>query len=299
VRTRGMSLERKKAVWGWIFILPWLLGFIFLFSVPLLQSLFFSFNDLSMGTTGYKTDYVGWNNFIRALTVHPTYNRIFVESITEMVVNVPLIILFSLFSATLLNQKFRGQKLSRAIFFLPVILASGALAVINSNDFLANVVGSVGQDEGGNFAGLQSFELEMMLYESGMSPVIVDYLTDAVDRIYDIISSSGVQILIFLAGLQSISASIYEAAKMEGATGYEIFWKITFPMMSPLILTNVVYTIIDSFNDNRMTALLNTTAFGVLDFSLSAAMGWIYFIGITVILAIAAGIISRRVFYYD
>jgi ABC-type sugar transport system permease subunit len=299
VGVKRLALEQKKALWGFIFVLPWLLGFIFLFSIPLIQSFQFSLSHLSMAVEGYRTEYAGLSNYREALFTHPTFNRIFVESISNMLVNVPLIILFSLFSATLLNQKFRGRILARAIFFLPVILASGALSVVSSNDFLSNVVGSVGQDEGGNFSGLRSFELENWMFQSGMSPVIIQYLTGAVDRIYEIISSSGVQILIFLAGLQSISPSIYEAAKMEGATGYEIFWKITFPMMSPLILTNVVYSIIDAFNNNKMTRLLNTTAFEVLDFSLSAAMAWMYFAVICLILAVFTALISRKVFYYD
>jgi len=146
---------------------------------------------------------------------------------------------------------------------------------------------------------LQSIELKVMLMDVGVSETIVNYLTSAVDRIYEIITQSGVQILIFLAGLQSISPSLYEASKIEGATGYEAFWKITFPMVSPLILTNLVYTIIDSFMNNAITQMINTTAFQTLDFGLSSAMSWIYFGLIAVILAVSTYIVSRRVFYHD
>jgi ABC-type sugar transport system permease subunit len=124
-------------------------------------------------------------------------------------------------------------------------------------------------------------------------------LTGAVDRIYQIVSQSGVQILIFLAGIQTISPSLYEASTMEGATGYEAFWKITFPMVSPLILVNMIYTIIDSFSRNDMTELIRTTGFTNLNFGLSSAMAWMYFVAIGIILAISSGIVSRKVFYYD
>lgn len=146
---------------------------------------------------------------------------------------------------------------------------------------------------------MQSFELKKMMMESGLAPVFVNYISDAVDRIYEIISSSGVQILIFLAGLQSISPSLYESARIEGATGYEIFWKVTFPMMTPLILTNLIYSIIDSFNNNSVNALISETAFKTFEFGQSAAMSWVYFIVVAIVLSLSAGIISRKVFYYD
>lgn len=138
-----------------------------------------------------------------------------------------------------------------------------------------------------------------MLVESGINITFVEYLTGAVSRIYEIVSQSGVQILIFLAGLQSISPSLYEAAKIEGSTGYEAFWKITFPMISPLILTNLVYTIIDSFISDDTSRLVVDTAFKSFDFGLSAAMAWMYFAVIALVLWITTSIVSRKVFYQD
>jgi ABC-type sugar transport system permease subunit len=212
---------------------------------------------------------------------------------------VPLIIFFALFAAVLLNQKFRGRPFARAIFFLPVILASSAIANLDLSSFTGGgAIGGGSGGEGGSIV-LQSFELKKMMQESGISPIFIDYITGAVDRIYEIISSSGVQILIFLAGLQSISPSLYEAAKIEGATGYESFWKVTFPMMAPLILTNTVYSITDSFSTSKINDLVSQTAFQVFDFGLSAAMSWVYFLFVAVILLVSVGLISRKVFYYD
>jgi len=148
-----------------------------------------------------------------------------------------------------------------------------------------------------NMYALRSLQLDSLLVNSGVHPMIVSYLTGAVNRIYDIVSSSGVQILIFLAGLQSISPSLYEASKIEGATGYEAFWKITVPLISPLMLTNVIYTIIDSFMNNEMTEMMHNTAFSDLQFGYSAVMSWIYFLVISLVLLVTAVTISRAVFY--
>jgi ABC-type sugar transport system permease subunit len=214
-----------------------------------------------------------------------------------MVVNVPLIVIFSLFLAVLLNQKFVGRTAARAIFFLPVILAFGIILSLESTSLVQAVNEA---NAGGKVVNtLSSFELQDMMLNAGVSEGIVNYLSDAVNRIYQIVSQSGVQILIFLAGIQTISPQLYEAAKMEGATGYEAFWKITFPMVSPLILVNVVYTIVDSFSMNEMTDLIRDTGFKNFNFGLSSAMAWIYFLAVALILLLSTYTISKKVFYYD
>lgn len=298
-KKRTLSLERKKEIYGVLFVAPWLLGFLLLMVIPFFQSLQFSFHKLTLNADGYSLQYLGIENYRNIFFVDAWYVRTLTEAVTTMALNVPLIIFFSLFTATILAQKFRGRMLARAIIFLPVVLASGVIAKLDNGNFLAQMIGSASTDLEGNYSGLRSIELRPLLFQAGLSMDIVEYLTGAVDRIYQIISSSGVQILIFLAGLQSISPSLYEAAKMEGATGYESFWKITFPMISPLILTNVVYTIIDSFYDNNMTQMIQSAAFGRLDFGVSSAMSWIYFLVISIILIISTYLISKRVFYYD
>ncbi|MGO4787344.1 carbohydrate ABC transporter permease [Paenibacillus sp. 2KB_20] len=291
------TLQRKRALMGMLFTLPWLIGFIFLFAVPLAQSFQFSLHELKLGESGLELKYLGWDNYKHAFYVHATFNRILTESVIGMAVNVPLIIFFSLFIATVLNQRFRGRSLARMIFFLPVIVSTGVISSLGWADYMSQAIGQTLAE--GGFSSLGSFELKGILYDMGMNRGLVNYLADAVDRIYDIISSSGVQILIFLAGLQSIPPSLYEASRIEGATGYENFWKITFPMMAPLILTNVIYTIIDSFLNSRMASLLKETSFKLFDFGLSAAMSWIYFGVIVLLLGLFTAVISRRAFYYD
>lgn len=296
-KIKEMSLLEKKGLWGWIFISPWLIGFIFLFMIPLIQSLIYSFSEISLTTDGMNSEFVGIANYTNALTKNVDYNRTLIEVVVDMVINVPLIVIFSLFIAAMLNQKFRGRMVARAVFFLPVILASGVIITLESGDFLQSVMGGAGGEDEAAQSGLKSFELERLLLDAGINDFIVNYLTGAVNRIYEIVSASGVQIIIFLAGLQSISPQLYEVAKIEGATGYEAFWKITFPLISPLILTNIIYSVIDSFTDNDMTTLLRETAFSSFNFGLSGAMAWIYFIVISIILVISTFFISRKVFY--
>lgn len=291
-----MSLHERRALWGWVFIAPWIIGFAFFFMFPLIQSLIYSFSELTLTTTGMTLEFNGLANYIEALTVNVDFNRTLIEVVVNMLVNVPLIVIFSLFVAVLLNQQFKGRMLARAVFFLPVILASGAIYSIESGDFLQNLIAGAGGEDAVQ-TGFRSFQLELLLLDAGINEYIVEYLTGAVDRIYEIVSASGVQILIFLAGLQSISPQLYEVAKIEGATGYEAFWKITFPLISPLILTNIIYSIIDSFTDNDMTTLLQETAFDQFNFGLSGAMAWMYFLVITIILLISTYFVSRKVFY--
>ncbi|OPA76228.1 ABC transporter permease [Paenibacillus selenitireducens] len=297
MRKKSLSLEQRKAWSGVVFALPLIIGMIMLFLLPLIQSFRFSLSSIHIVESGFATEYKGFANYISLFTSNPDYPRSLTESVVNMIVNVPIIIIFSLFVAVLLNQKFRGRSLARAIFFLPVILASSAIANLDISSFVGGTALSGGGEAGANV--LQSFELKKMMLESGMGPGIANYITGAVDRIYEIISSSGVQILIFLAGLQSISPSLYEASRIEGATGYEIFWKVTFPMMTPLVLTNLVYSIIDSFSSNKINTLISQTAFKTFDFGLSAAMSWVYFIVVAFILLLSTALISRKVFYYD
>ncbi|MGM0881318.1 MAG: carbohydrate ABC transporter permease [Bacillota bacterium] len=293
-----LTLSRKRSLLGFAFITPWLLGFLFMFATPLIQSIKFSFSKLTVAPTGYELEFMGWTNFKDALFVDAVFNRILTQSVSEMALNVPMILFFSLFSATLLNQKFRGRVLARAIFFLPVILASNAISAAESAG-LINLVGdaSAVNEMGEGSSDYNILSMVMMLREVGLPASFVDYIVQAIVRIYDIITSSGVQILIFLAALQSVPGSMYEVAKMEGATAYESFWKITFPMVSPLILTNVIYTIIDSFSGSPVTDLIFTTAFKTQNFGLSSAMSWIYTLIVSLILMIVGLVLSRRVHY--
>ena len=293
-----LTLSRKRSLLGLAFIAPWIIGFSFFFLTPLLQSLQFSFSKLTIEPGGYALEPVGWSNFVNALTVDATFNRVLTESVTQMLLNVPMILFFSLFSATLLNQKFRGRIAARAIFFLPVILASNAIAAAEASG-LINLIGdaSVVNEMGQSTSQYNVRSMVLILSQAGIPIIVSNYIVDVILHIYQIITSSGVQILIFLAALQSVPGAMYEVAKMEGATSYEMFWKITFPLVSPLILTNVIYTIIDSFSGSAVTEMIFTTAFTTQNFGLSAAMSWTYTVIVSLILVVIGYTLSRKVHY--
>lgn len=301
-----LTMTKKQAIVGYLFILPFLLGFIFLVFFPLLESMKYSFSRVQVTTTGYKLIGVKLSNYHQLIFIDPNFRKDLLDSIIQIVTNVPLIVIFSFFAANLLNQKFKGRAIARSVFFLPVILTSGIIiAMENSDIMLSTLNNTIGQQAALNgsdaSASTQLLNLREMLYSTSISPIFITYIVKAVDGIYSIVVASGVQILIFLAGLQSIPKSLFEASNIEGATAWENFWKITFPMISSLILVNIVYTIIDSFTrpTNSMMQKIHDVAFASSNYGLSAAMSWLYFVAILIIIGVVVLAISRKLFYYD
>ncbi len=298
-----LTLRGKDAIAGYLFISPFLIGFFGMFINMIVKSISFSFSNMEVTSTGYvlsKAGNNGFEHYIRALTIDPSFNLNLLNALKNMCTSVPLIIIFSFFAANLLNQKFAGRALARSIFFFPVILTSGIILGIEQSDLLLSTLSSTEETGGGNLENFLNMANFLMNY-TNLPRSAVMFLSNAVTGIYDIVIACGVQILVFLAGLQSISPSLFEASNMEGATGWENFWKITFPMISPLILVNSLYTIIDSFTSasNEMMTIIKTTIFNDVKYGFGSAMAWIYFIVITVILIIVGKAISSKVFYYD
>lgn len=295
---RKTTLEKKNAKAGYMFIFPWIIGFIFFFTIPMIKSFIYTFNKIVISPSGFKLQYVGLKNYQKAFTLDPDFIRKLTGSIKNMGYQVPIIVLFSLFIAVILNQKFKGRFLMRSIFFLPVVITSGIVIQILKQDIFAQTL-DVGAAAGGTVYMLRSFNLMEILIKSGLNPGIASVMTNVADNIFDLTWKAGVQILLFLAGLQAISPSLYEAAKVEGATGWEEFWKITFPMVSPIILVNIVYSVIDSFTDygNTVMQLIYNAANKNMLFEYSATLAWIYFICVFVLLAIIIKLTSKRVFY--
>ncbi|MBQ8639894.1 MAG: sugar ABC transporter permease [Lachnospiraceae bacterium] len=297
-----LSLAGKDALAGYLFILPFLIGFFVIFLPMIAKSIQFSFSNMTVTSDGYVLETAknnGFEHYIRALTIDPDFNLDLLTAIGNIAAQVPLIIIFSFFAATLINQKFIGRTFARSVFFFPVILTSGVVLGLESSDLLVSAMGETAAEG----EGVASFlDMVRLLREYTSLPgSVITFLSNAVNGLYDIIVASGVQILIFLAGLQSISPSLYEASSMEGATGWESFWKITFPMISPLILVNCIYTIVDSFTNenNEMMNAIRTKIFSEVQYGYGSAMAWIYFVCIALILLVVGGLISRKIFYYD
>ncbi|MCI9420378.1 MAG: sugar ABC transporter permease [Eubacterium sp.] len=296
------TLAFKNAVAGYLFIAPFILGFILFMVVPLGQSLLMTFNEvvpMSDGT-GFSMSWAGIKNYKDAFTVDPEFVPFLISEVTTMLVNTPATLIFSFFIALLLNQNFKGRGVVRAIFFLPVILSSGVIVGVEYNNALLQDMKEVIADTS-NDASITGV-LEKILVTSDSSPISMMfwYVFDIINKVYDIAIASGIQIIMFLSALQTISPSMFEAAKIEGCTAWESFWKITFPMVSSMILVNVVYTVIDFFlkTDNTVMTKISEEV-GKLNYGFSSAMAWVYFLCVIVILGIVSLIISKRVYYYE
>lgn len=302
------SLDAKKSRAGWLFVLPFLLGFVLLYIPMLFQSIQFSFSEITITVGGgYKLDFVGFKNYSDALFTDANFVRILVSSLKQLVLDVPAIVIFSLFMAIILNQKMPGRAVFRAIFFIPVILTTGLIDQIDQSNAVMSYMGSGGIDTGAADAMgsgneiISALDVTALLGNMAIGTELVEYVVDIVNNIFNIVNRSGVQMLIFLAGLQSISPAIYESCTMDGATGWETFWKITFPMISPMILVSTVYTVIDSFTSqsNQVMTYIGRIYEGTTRNArvLSSAMSWIYFLIVLLLIGAVAALLSLFVFY--
>lgn len=300
------SLESKKARAGWIFVLPFVLGF-FLIYVPIIfDSIKYSFNEITILIGGgYRLEFVGWKNYSDALLVDTSYVTTLVGGLKQLILDIPSIVIFSLFVAIVLNQKIIGRAAFRAIFFIPVILTTGLISDIDRANTLSSYMeNSAGIDDGSGQESqatqiISVMDVERLFDNMMVGTEIVEYVVQMVNNIFNIVNRCGVQMLIFLSGLQSISPAIYESCSIDGASGWETFWKITLPMVSPMILVNTVYTIIDAFtaDDNAVMRYISTVYEQADGNVLSSAMSWMYFLIVILILAAVAGILSGFIFY--
>lgn len=293
------GLQKRKAISGYFFILPFIVGFLTFMVKPFFQSLYMSFCNVEVSPHGVNPVYGGLVNYIRAFTVDTEFNRKLVEEISRMAVNSLAIMVFSFFVALILNQKFKGRAFVRAIFFLPVILSSGVILGIEyDNTLLASLQSTI--IENSNEASITD-AIQNILVTAGIGTRAFKTVFDIVDGIYDVAISSGIQIIIFLSGLQTIPESMYEAAQIEGCTSWESLWKITFPMISSLFLVNWIYTIVDFCmrSDNEVMEKISNTMIVNLNYGFASAMAWIYFAIVIAIIGISALIISKGVYYYD
>ena len=298
------SLDKKKARAGWVFVLPFVIGFVLVYLPIIWNSIFMSFHSLHIVTGGgYTLEFVGLENYSDALFEDPLFVQTLIQGLKELAFDVPAILIFSLFMAVLLNQKMAGRAVFRAIFFIPVILSTGIMESIEGQNILGTMMEGSDSIDGSEQSAASEIvsvmDIERLFYSMKIGKELVEYVVKMINEIYDIVNRSGVQMLIFLAGLQSISPAIYEACRIDGCTSWETFWKITFPMISPMILVNGVYTIIDSFttNSNSVMAYINSVYQGSDGQVLSSAMAWMYFLIVMLILAAVAGIFSAFVFY--
>lgn len=295
-RKKKSSFYRRQDRWGLVLLAPWLIGAILFFVKPLIETIIYSFNNVSLELTGIEQSWVGFDNYIYVLRTHASYYQELLETFAVAVPNTILIIMFSLFAAVLLNGKFKFRGAARVLFFLPIILATDLISVsltgvsLDGLDAASNTTETLGG----------AMKIIMFLMSSMNIPKnVLSMLIGVVTNVFETIKLSGVQILIFLSGLQTVSPSMYEVAKMEGATAYETFWKVTLPTVSPLILTCAIYTITDNLMRTDLIDMIKTTAFGQAQYGYSAAMSVVFFICTLLVVGLIALILGKAVHYND
>lgn len=293
------GLQKRKAISGYLFIMPFIIGFLAFMAKPFIESLYMSFCKIELGPGKFDEIFVGLENYIKAFTIDPEFNRLLTEEISRMFFNALAIMVFSFFVALILNQKFKGRAFVRAVFFLPVILSSGVILGIETNNSLMASMQTAIEENANNTSITDA--IQNILVTAGVGTRAFEKVFELVDGIYDVAISAGIQIIIFLSGLQTISESMYEAASIEGCTKWESLWKITFPMISPLFLVNWIYTIVDFCmrSDNKVMDKINTELKEYLNYGFSSAMSWVYFVVVIAIIGVSSYFISRRVYYYD
>ena len=296
-RKKHYSLVRRQNRAGWMFVMPFVIGFLIFFAKPMVESFWYTLNDVTMGQNGLETKWVGLGNFRYLLLEDSSFLRNLWTVTSQMLAQVAICTILSLFIAIVLVQNFRGRTIYRAIFFLPIIMTSGVVY-----SMVSSVVGSSGLSGTGNAYIYSSVSMMTLMQQGGVPTAFINLITQVIDAIFSMVVNCGVPILLYISGLQKIPQSAYEAARIEGASAWDIFWRITIPKISPIIFLNVVYCVIDASTaygstagGNVMMAAIQQMGFGkTMKFGMSAAMAWMYFLVIAVFLGLAYLTIGRR-----
>ena len=284
-RLKTMSFESQEKVGGYVLVLPWLIGFALFFAVPLLMTIYWSFNDVKTIAGGLEISWIGLKNFKDLFQTQmlgtKTFMEVLTNSIGEMIINVPVIFIFSLIVAVVLNTKFKGHQFFKVIFFIPVIYNTTVISLALEGSF-GSTMDSTMTGFNTMLTGIQSFLLNV-----GIGQGLIEFLIAAVDRIFTIVTQSGIQILIFIAALQAIPKHLYEAAKIEGATAYDCFCKITVPMVSKMFLPVLIYSIVDGFASSELINLMTKDSTGAkISYGMASTIAIIYFIVNLIIIGI-------------
>ena len=300
------SLEQKRRIEGWLFILPWVAGFLLFVAWPLGYSFYLSFHKVNVA--GFRTQPVGLDNYKQIFVFDTAFVPMLLRTIGNMFVDTPVILFFSLVVAVMLNKQVAGRAFLRSLFFLPVVIGTGYVIKELFGQGVGGVsvalgiegeAASLAVDAASATAKTPSIVNVSAALNAFLGSSVASAVNQFLNRLGLVLWRSGIQILLFLAGLQGISITLYEAARIDGASEWELFWKVTFPIISPIMLAVIIFTVIDTFVDvfNEVVTYIHAQAFQAFNFGYSAALAWTYFLVVFVILMIVTTIVGRRVFY--
>ena len=280
---RSLRPRTRSTITGTLFFLPWLIGFFAITAYPLVYSLVICFNQVQIKPGAIELKPIGWEYFRQAFAVDTEYPTKLLASLASVLLGTPLVVVFSLVIALLLNRKFRGRTVYRIVFFLPVVIMSGP---VMSELMTESSAMSINMD----IMGLRSI---LMKLDYGWARILMTFLSNFVRILW----FCGVQIIVFLAGLQKVDRNMYEAAAIDGATAWEAFWKITLPHLRPIILLNAIYTIIemgtaaDDATNGKIVGAIRDIA---RPYSYAAVLSWIYAFGLLLLILLAFLLLRPR-----
>ena len=290
-RLRSGNLEKRDARMGYIFMIPWFIGVAVFLAYPLGSSFWYALNRIRITPMGRNFTFIGQGNFTYIMLQDPDFLVELVNYLTSTILSVPIIVVFALLIAMMLNMKIKGKSFFRLIFFLPVIIVSGPIL-------------SMLTSEGAGSISAIDMQAITGAINSVLPSILADPISDLFNNMITTLWYSGVQILIFLSGLQKIDKSMYEAAKIDGGSGWECFWKITLPNLKSMILLNVVYTIVFISNNssNPIITMIQDGMFsGTAEkgYGYAAAMAWLYSLIIILLVGIFALVLATRKDAYE
>lgn len=295
VEKKKSLLSKRRESGGYIFILPWFIGALIFFIYPFIQSIYFAFCDLTFSEKGLVKKFTGLENFRVVFFENPEVFQKLVDSVTQMLTELVLIITLSFILSIILNQNFHGKTFARAVFALPLIVSSGVLLSIFKTSVFSQSQEAIAETTVFQASGVQA-----MLESAGVGQGLINTIVGWVNSLVDMLWKSGVQIIVFLSGIQSIPPSYYEVCDIEGATAWQRFWRVTFPIMMPFCFLNIIYTIIDSFTYQSNPVMLQIIQyFSNLQYAFSNALALAYFVVIIIIIGIIAKLISGHIVYID
>lgn len=288
---RSGKLEKRYARMGYLFMIPWFIGAAVFLAYPLGSSFWYALNNIRITPLGRIFTFVGQGNFTQILIQDPDFMIYLVDYLTSTIISTPIIVVFALIIAMMLNMKIKGKGFFRLIFFLPVIIVSGP------------ILGMLTSEGAGSISAIDTQSLSAAI-GSVLPSIIADPISDVFSNMITTLWYSGVQILIFLSGLQKIDKSMYEAAKIDGGSAWECFWKITLPNLRSMILLNTVYTIvfISNNSENPIIILIQESMFsGTKEkgYGYASAMAWLYSIVVLLLVGIFALVLATRKDQYE
>ncbi len=297
-RLKTLSYAEQKMLCGMLFVLPWLIGFIIFFARPLLTTIYWSFCSVDREIGGLKINFNGFDNFKYLFTQQTLQSKTFLEVLTVSVEStlyiVPVVFIFSLIIAVMLNTKFKGHQFFKAVFFIPVIYNTTVISSALSGDF-----GNYLSDSTNTMSTLLPNFVDYLM-QIGLGEEVINFALNALNEVFTIVNKSGIQILIFIAALQSIPPHLYEAAKVEGATSYECFWKVTFPMVSSIFLPILIYTIVDCFGTSLLMNIITKDSSVVkIPYGVQSSIALIYFAVNMLVIGIVFVILRKAVHRYE